>query len=133
MCVVVMVISTACAVKTHRPGGIRTHDSGASRRGTRGPTPYSASRAPHARRDPLALLTRAGVRGCTTIASATSTNLLLSTGASLEVAGTLEDVEKLLQDAVRSSPGTLARLQDADSGVIVGVNPAQVVTVTRGR
>jgi hypothetical protein len=62
-----------------------------------------------------------------------STKLLLSTGASLEVAGTLEDVEKLLQNAVRSSPGTLARLHDADSGEVVGVNPAQVVTVTRGR
>jgi hypothetical protein len=42
-------------------------------------------------------------------------------------------VEKLLQNAVRSSPGTLARLQAADSGEVVGVNPAQVVTVTRGR
>jgi hypothetical protein len=42
-------------------------------------------------------------------------------------------VEKLLQNAVRSSPGTLARLHDADSGEVVGVNPAQVVTVTRGR
>jgi hypothetical protein len=52
---------------------------------------------------------------------------------SLEVAGTLEDVEKLLQNAVRSSPGTLARLQLAGSGEMVGVNPAQVVTVTQER
>jgi hypothetical protein len=42
-------------------------------------------------------------------------------------------VEKLLQNAVRSSPGTLARLQDAGTGEVVGVNPAHVVTVTRGR
>jgi hypothetical protein len=42
-------------------------------------------------------------------------------------------VEKLLQNAVRSSPGTLARLQAADNGELVGVNPAHVVTVTRGR
>jgi hypothetical protein len=67
------------------------------------------------------------------MAAAPSTELLLSTGASLEVAGTLEDVERLLQNAVRSSPGTLARLQVAGSGEVVGVNPAHVVTVTRGR
>jgi hypothetical protein len=67
------------------------------------------------------------------IAVEPSTKLLLSTGATLEVAGTLEDVEKLLQNAVRSSPGTLARLEAAEGGAVVGVNPAQVVTVTRGR
>jgi hypothetical protein len=42
-------------------------------------------------------------------------------------------VEKLLQNAVRSSPGTLAWLRDADNGELVGVNPAHVVTVTRDR
>ena len=78
-------------------------------------------------------VTRPGCEDAQTIAGGPSTRLLLSTGASIEVAGTLEDVEKLLQNAVRSSPGTLARLQDADSGEVVGVNPAQVVTVTRGR
>jgi hypothetical protein len=67
------------------------------------------------------------------IATESTTKLLLSTGATLEVAGSPEDVEKLLQNAVRSSPGTLARLHDADSGEVVGVNPAQVVTVSRGR
>lgn len=67
------------------------------------------------------------------IAAEPSTKLLLSTGTTLEVAGTLEDVEKLLQNAVRSSPGTLARLEAVDDGTVVGVNPAQVVTVTRGR
>lgn len=53
-----------------------------------------------------------------------------STGESLEVAGTPDGVGKLLQDAVRSSPGTLAWLQDADSDEAVGVNPAHVVAVT---
>ena len=66
----------------------------------------------------------------TTIAARPSTKLLLSTGESLEVAGTPDGVGKLLQDAVRSSPGTLAWLQDADSDEAVGVNPAHVVAVT---
>jgi hypothetical protein len=48
----------------------------------------------------------------------------------LEVAGALEDVEKLLQNAARSSPGTLAWLTDARHGTAVGVNPVHVVTVT---
>ena len=56
---------------------------------------------------------------------------MLSTGTDLEVAGSLREVEKLLQDAVRSSSGTLARLQLAEGGDLVGVNPAQVVTVTQ--
>ena len=60
-----------------------------------------------------------------------STRLLLSTGDQLEVAGTIEDVEKPLQNAARSSPGTLAWLKDADSGESVCVNPSQVVTLTQ--
>jgi len=60
------------------------------------------------------------------------TTLLLSTGESLEVAGTLDDVGRLLQDAVRSSSGTLAWLQAAGADEAVGVNPAHVVTVTEG-
>jgi hypothetical protein len=62
--------------------------------------------------------------------SGPSTRLLLSTGDQLEVAGALEDVEKPLQNAVRSSPGTLARLTDAVSGELICVNPAHVVTLT---
>ena len=58
------------------------------------------------------------------------TKLALSTGAELEVTGSVETVEKLLQDAVRSSPGTLAWLTDARGEDRVGVNPAHVVTVT---
>lgn len=55
------------------------------------------------------------------------TRLLLSTGDWLEVAGTVEDVEKPLQNAARSSPGTLAWLKEADSRESVCVNPAHVV------
>ena len=64
-----------------------------------------------------------------TITTHTSTNLLLTTGEHLPVRGTLEDVQKRLQDAVRSSPGSLALLTEATSGEQIGVNPAHVVTV----
>ena len=57
------------------------------------------------------------------------TRLLLSTGDQLDVAGALEEVEKPLQNAARSSPGTLARLTDAVSGEWVCVNPTHVVTL----
>lgn len=57
------------------------------------------------------------------------TRLLLSTGDQLDVAGALEEVEKPLQNAARSSPGTLARLTDALSGELVCVNPTHVVTL----
>jgi hypothetical protein len=59
-----------------------------------------------------------------------STRLLLSTGDRLEVEGSVQDVEKPLQNAARSSPGTLAWLKEADSGESVGVNPAHVVAVS---
>jgi hypothetical protein len=58
-----------------------------------------------------------------------STNLLLTTGEHLAVSGTLEDVQKRLQDAVRSSSGSLALLAEATTGEQIGVNPAHVVTV----
>jgi hypothetical protein len=60
-----------------------------------------------------------------------SAKLLLSTGDSVEVVGTPDEVGKLLQDAVRSSSGTLAWLQTADGEDGIGVNPSQVVMVTR--
>jgi hypothetical protein len=59
-----------------------------------------------------------------------ATSVLLTTGDRLEVEGPIEDVQKPLQDAVRSSPGTLAWLKDADSGESVCVNPVHVVTLT---
>jgi hypothetical protein len=43
------------------------------------------------------------------------------------VAGTVEDVEKPLQNASRSSPGTLAWLRDAVTGEAICVNPIHVV------
>jgi hypothetical protein len=64
------------------------------------------------------------------IVTETSTRLSLSSGDKLEVAGPLKDVEKVLENATRSGPGTLAWLTDVQSGVPVGVNPAHVVTVT---
>jgi hypothetical protein len=45
------------------------------------------------------------------------------------VRGTLEEVQKRLQDAVRSSPGSLALLTDASTGERIGINPAHVITV----
>jgi uncharacterized protein YlzI (FlbEa/FlbD family) len=62
-----------------------------------------------------------------------TTVVLLSTGERLVVAGSTEDIGRVLQNAVRSSPGTLAWLQDADGEEAIGVNPTQVVTVTAAR
>jgi hypothetical protein len=59
-----------------------------------------------------------------------ATKVLLSTGDSLDVEGTTQEVEKPLQNAARSSPGTLAWLKDADTGESVCVNPVHVVTLT---
>jgi hypothetical protein len=47
------------------------------------------------------------------------------------VRGSLEDVQKRLQDAVRSSPGSLALLTEAATDEQIGVNPAHVVTIRR--
>jgi hypothetical protein len=58
-----------------------------------------------------------------------STRVLLSTGDSLDVEGTIQEVEKPLQNAARSSPGTLAWLKDADTGESICVNPVHVVTL----
>ena len=61
-----------------------------------------------------------------------STKLVLVTGEQLEVAGPLEQIERGLQDAARSSSGTLAWLKEAGSSEPVGVNPAHVVIVRPG-
>jgi hypothetical protein len=61
-----------------------------------------------------------------------STKLLLINGDLLEVDGLIEDVSKQLQNAARSSPGTLALLTDATNDESVGVNPTHVVTVRPG-
>jgi hypothetical protein len=61
-----------------------------------------------------------------------STKLLLANGELLEVEGLIEDVEKRLQNAVRSSPGTLAWLEESGTDEPIAVNPAHVVTLKRG-
>jgi hypothetical protein len=55
--------------------------------------------------------------------------LLLSTGDQLEVQGSLDEVVKELEDAARSSAGTLARLTQAETGELVAINAAQVVSI----
>lgn len=64
------------------------------------------------------------------ICASRSTRLIMSTGAVLDVAGSPEETAKLLQDAVRSSPGTLAWFDDARDATPIGVNPAHVVVVS---
>jgi hypothetical protein len=57
------------------------------------------------------------------------TTILLATGDQVEVDASLEDVVKELENAARSSAGTLARLTRADSGEPVALNAAHVVLV----
>jgi hypothetical protein len=59
------------------------------------------------------------------------TKLMLTTGETLEVAGSLEEVAKQLENATRSSAGTLAWF-DEDADERLGINPAQVVSIRRG-
>jgi hypothetical protein len=58
-----------------------------------------------------------------------SSTLLLVTGERLEIEGSVEDTAKLLENAARSSAGTLAWLTDTATSEVLGVNPLQVVTV----
>jgi hypothetical protein len=57
------------------------------------------------------------------------TRILLATGEQLEVDGPIDDVVKQLENAARSSAGTLARLTEAASGDVLAVNAAHVVLV----
>jgi hypothetical protein len=61
-----------------------------------------------------------------------TTKLLLTTGEQLEVETSIDDVVKALENAARSSAGTLARLREAESGEPLAVNATQVVTVRPG-
>jgi hypothetical protein len=61
-----------------------------------------------------------------------TTKLLLATGEALEVTGPLEDVAKALENAARSSAGTLAWFDEEPEGERIGVNAAHVVWVRRG-
>ncbi len=47
--------------------------------------------------------------------------------------GPLEDVAKALENAARSSAGTLAWLDEAPEGERIGVNAAHVVSIRRGQ
>jgi hypothetical protein len=58
-----------------------------------------------------------------------TTKLLLATGEALEVNGALDDVAKALENATRSSAGTLAWLDEQPNGERLGVNPAHVVSI----
>ena len=58
-----------------------------------------------------------------------TTSVLLVTGELLEIEGEVSDIDRLLQDAARSSNGTLAWMTDMGTSEPVGVNPAHVVTV----
>jgi hypothetical protein len=59
--------------------------------------------------------------------------LLLATGETLEVTGPLDQVAKHLENAARSSAGTLAWFDEAEGEERLGVNPSHVVSVRRGR
>lgn len=60
------------------------------------------------------------------------TTLLLVTGDSLEVEGGYDEVIKELENAARSSHGTLARLKQPGTGEPLAVNAAHVVSVRPG-
>ncbi len=62
-----------------------------------------------------------------------TTTLLLATGEALEIQGPLEQVSKALENAARSSAGTLAWLEEAPDGERFGVNPSHVVWVRPGQ
>jgi len=57
------------------------------------------------------------------------TRILLTTGEQLEVDGSVDEVVKVLENAARSSAGTLARLTQPESGQPVALNVEQVVLV----
>ena len=61
-----------------------------------------------------------------------TTTLLLTTGEALEVNGQLDEVAKKLENAARSSAGTLAWFEQAADGERFGVNPGHLVTVRPG-
>jgi hypothetical protein len=61
-----------------------------------------------------------------------TTKILLATGDQLEVDAPLDEAVKELENAARSSAGTLARLTLAESGEQVALNAAHVVMVRAG-
>lgn len=57
------------------------------------------------------------------------TTIVLVTGETLEVSGSLEEIAKRLEDAVRSGAGTFAWMDEAASGERLAVRPAHVVLI----
>ena len=57
------------------------------------------------------------------------TRILLATGAEVEVDASVDEVVKALENAARSSAGTLAQLSETGSGDVIALNAAQVVLV----
>ena len=64
--------------------------------------------------------------------SVATTRLLLVTGDELEIDAALDKVVKDLEDAARSSAGTLARFAQAGTAEPVAVNASHVVAVRPG-
>jgi hypothetical protein len=61
------------------------------------------------------------------------TTLLLATGDHVDVEASYDEVIKELENAARSSHGTLARLRQPGTGQPVAVNVAQVVAIRPGQ
>ena len=57
------------------------------------------------------------------------TRILLATGERLEVDAPIDEVVKELENAARSSAGTLARLTELGSGEALALNATHVVLV----
>jgi hypothetical protein len=57
------------------------------------------------------------------------TRILLATGEELDVEAPMDDVVKELENAARSSAGTLARLTESGTGEALALNAAHVVLV----
>lgn len=62
-------------------------------------------------------------------ARAPVTVILLATGDQLEVDASIEEVVKVLENAARSSAGTLARVTRSGTGEAVALNATHVVLV----
>jgi hypothetical protein len=56
-----------------------------------------------------------------------ATRLLLTTGEWVAVEGAADEIARQLEDASRSTSGTLAWLKDVEGGQAIGIIPAHVV------
>jgi hypothetical protein len=61
-----------------------------------------------------------------------STRLLLTTGDWVVVDGATDGVTRQLEDASRSTTGTVAWLREVEDGEAVGISPAHVVMIRAG-